>query len=110
VIRKVGLLRQGMQPAAMRVRIGAAVSAALQTLERVLCSQLSTRSALCTAQTRSCGMCALQLFECVVCDKLYKSEMALKNHESSKKHKEQLKKFKRLMKDEDDLNLGDLKV
>jgi DnaJ homolog subfamily A member 5 len=50
----------------------------------------------------------LQMFECIVCDKLYKSRMALKNHELSKKHKEQLKKLKRMMKDEDKLNLDDL--
>jgi Zinc-finger double-stranded RNA-binding len=48
----------------------------------------------------------VQMFECVVCDKTYKSEKALKNHEASKKHKEQLKKFKRMMKDEDDLDLN----
>lgn len=52
----------------------------------------------------------LQMFECIVCDKLYKSEKALKNHEASKKHKEQLKKFKQMMKDEDKLNLDDLSL
>ena len=42
-----------------------------------------------------------QVFECVVCDKMYKSEKALSNHEASKKHKEQLKQFKKMMHAED---------
>jgi hypothetical protein len=52
----------------------------------------------------------VQMYECVVCDKLYKSEKALQNHEASKKHKEQMKKFKRMMKEEDGLCVQDLKL
>jgi uncharacterized C2H2 Zn-finger protein len=52
----------------------------------------------------------VQMYECVVCDKLYKSEKALQNHEASKKHKEQLKKLKRMMKDEDSLCVKDMKL
>jgi hypothetical protein len=48
--------------------------------------------------------CVMQVFDCVVCDKSYKSEKALRNHEASKKHKEQLKKMTRVMKDEDKLD------
>jgi hypothetical protein len=43
--------------------------------------------------------------ECVVCNKRYKTDMALRNHESSKKHKEQLKAFKKMMLEEDKLGL-----
>ena len=50
------------------------------------------------------------MFECVVCDKTYKSERALRNHEASKKHKEQLKTFKRVMKDEDAMHGGEDQV
>lgn len=46
----------------------------------------------------------MQVFECLVCDKVYKSAKALANHEASKKHKEQLKKFKRMMQAEDCLD------
>lgn len=50
----------------------------------------------------------MQMFECIVCDKLYKSEKALRNHEASKKHKEQLKRMKRVMRSEDGLGIEDL--
>eukprot|EP00892_Ulva_mutabilis_P000320 jgi/Ulvmu1/10289/UM060_0091.1 len=42
-----------------------------------------------------------QEHECVVCNKVYRSEKALANHEASKKHKEALKKLKRMMRAED---------
>lgn len=42
----------------------------------------------------------MQDFECVVCNKVYRSEKALQNHEASKKHREALKKFKRMMREE----------
>lgn len=60
------------------------------------------------------GLCAelagaaVQDFECVVCNKVYRSDKALKNHEASKKHKEALKRFKRVMHAEDALGLADL--
>lgn len=50
----------------------------------------------------------MQDFECVVCNKVYRSEKALQNHEASKKHKEALKKFKRMMRAEADLSVADL--
>lgn len=47
----------------------------------------------------------VQMHECIVCDKLYKTEKALSNHYNSKRHKEQLKRFKAMMAEEDDLGL-----
>ena len=50
------------------------------------------------------------MFECVVCNKTYKSEKALSNHEASKKHKDALKKLKSAMRKEAGLGLDDLKL
>ena len=49
----------------------------------------------------------MQVYECIVCDKFYATEKALLNHQNSKKHKVQLKKFKEMMTAEDELGILD---
>lgn len=55
----------------------------------------------------------VDLFECVVCDKVFKTKKMLNAHESSKKHKKQLAQLKRQMRKEgvelgfDDLSESD---
>lgn len=45
-----------------------------------------------------------------MCNKTYKTEKALRNHEASKKHKDALKKFKSTMRKEDELALHGLNL
>lgn len=46
-------------------------------------------------------------YECVVCDKIFKSEAQLDAHEKSKKHLKLLKQLKRNMRDQDDSTRGE---
>lgn len=51
-------------------------------------------------------------FYCIACDKTFKSEKALTNHEKSKKHKENVELIKNEMEDEllEDLRVEDVKI
>lgn len=43
------------------------------------------------------------VWDCEFCNKIFKSEKQLKNHENSKKHKEKVEEFRKLMEEEDEL-------
>lgn len=46
-------------------------------------------------------------FDCVACNKRFQSRAAWENHERSKKHKKEVQRLQREMREEDDLLLGD---
>lgn len=54
----------------------------------------------------------IEQFYCIACDKKFKSEKALSNHEKSKKHKENVELIKNEMEDEllEDLRVEDVKI